>query len=352
MSRKPLRVGVVGVGAIAQGQHLPHWQNLAKDGRIELAAVCDVVPERAEEVAQRFGARQVFSDYATMLASGLDIVDVCTQNRLHCPVTLAALKAGAHVLVEKPMAMNAREARKMVETAAQHRRKLMVAQHMRFQSDSEYLKGMVEQGCLGDIYTAKANYLRQRGVPGWGRFHIGKESLGGPLIDVGVHILDLCLWWMGFPKAVAASGKVYRCFGDRPVFCNKDWPTPYDRKEFDVEDYATAFIRFEGGKTLILETSWAANLPQDIHNIWLLGDQGGLTQFPPATYHDCGQGLTSTRADWLPRVDPYRAEIEHFLGCVVQDTPVRVQPAESLQVQQIIDAIYASSMQDKEVRIR
>lgn len=353
MARKKLRVGLVGTGEIAKACHLPNWQELEKEGRVELWGVCDLIRERAQLAAERFGARKVYTDYRKMLRDDTyDIIDVCTQNRPHCPVTVAALQAGAHVLVEKPMAMNADESRAMIHAAKAGRRKLMVAQHMRFEAAHEKLKAVVDSGELGQIYLARACWLRRRGIPGWGKFHIKKESLGGPLIDIGVHVMDLAMWLMGFPKPVAAAGKTYRMFGDRKDLCNAEWGEPYPPSEFDVEDYAVAFVRLQNGIVMTVEVSWAANIPQEHGGITILGDKAGLTTDPPGVY-GCRHGaLTSTRFDWLPKAEGHRMEIRHFTECVEKNLPVRVQPEESLSIQKIIDAIYESSKTNREIPIR
>ncbi|MCC6152397.1 MAG: Gfo/Idh/MocA family oxidoreductase [Candidatus Hydrogenedentes bacterium] len=353
MPKMKLRVGVIGTGAIADEKHLPNWQELEAEGRVELIGVCDVLPERAEAMAGKYGARVVHADYKKMLVDGqYDIIDVCTQNRLHAPITIAALNAGAHVIVEKPMAMNSAECRAMIDAANKNKRKLMVAQFMRFEPDSEKLKEVVESGRLGQIYSANATYLRRRGIPGWGKFHIAKESLGGPLIDLGVHVLDLAIWLMGSPKPIAASGKVYRMFGDREDLCNGEWGEPYDRKEFDVEDYASAYVRFEKDITLTLDVSWAANIADERSGVSILGDKAGISTSPLALYGYENRSLTTTKFDWIPPQSGHRMEIRHFTECVEKNRPVRVKPEESLRVQQVIDAIYESSKKNAEVRIK
>ncbi|MFP4191108.1 MAG: Gfo/Idh/MocA family protein, partial [Candidatus Hydrogenedentota bacterium] len=278
MTNPPLRVAVVGCGDVARKHHLPNWKELVGEGRVTLAAVCDAEPDRAALCRDEFEAVKAFSSYETLLEEGAyDIIDICTQNRLHCPMTIEALKTGAHVLVEKPMAMNTGEARQMVKAAEKASGKLMVAHHKRFEEGAEQLKAVVEAGELGEIYTAKSFWLRRRGIPGWGRFHIAEESLGGALIDIGVHMLDLCIWLMGSPKPVAASGKVYRMFGDREDLVNGEWGVPYDVSEFDVEDYATARLDFNGGAAVDLTCSWNLPAGQDaVIEAAFYGTKGGV----------------------------------------------------------------------------
>ncbi len=353
MAKRKLKVGVIGCGDIARSCHLPYWQELEAEGRVELIGVCDLIKERAQEGVERFGAGKAYRSYSRMLNNGdYDIIDICTQNRVHCPATVAALKAGANVLVEKPMAMNVREAQQMVKAAKAAKRKLMVAQHMRFEAGNEKLKALVERGGLGQIYYATACWLRRRGIPGWGKFHIKKESLGGPLIDIGVHVLDLAIWLMGSPKPVAASGKVWRMFGDRRDLVNADWGRPYAPKEFDGEDYASADVRLKNDIVLTVEASWAANIGQERHGGTILGDKVRISTNPVSIYAYERGALTTTHFDWLREQEGHRMEIRHFTECLEKDLPVRVQPEESLRIQKIIDAIYESSKKNKEIAIK
>jgi predicted dehydrogenase len=353
MAEKKLKVGMIGVGSVAQLFHLDHWKELEAEGAVELAAVCDIIPERVEMVAKKWEVSKTYTNYKTMLKQGdFDIIDICTQNRLHCSMTIDALKTGANVLCEKPMAMNSKEGEKMIAAAKENKRKLMVAQNMRFESAHERIKAIIERGDLGEIYFAEAQYLRRRGIPGWGKFHIKRESAGGPLIDIGVHMLDLMIWLMGSPKPLSVTGHVSRKFGDREDLCNKEWGVPYPPKEFDVEDHAVAFIRLDGGIALNIEVSWAANIPRDIQGLRILGDKAGITTNPLTISSFAGNSLTSTQYDWLPEEESHRMEIRHMVECVRDGLPVRVKPQESLRIQQILDAIYASSKKGKEVAIK
>ncbi len=350
---KLLKVGIIGSGAICREQHLPYWRQLEEEGRVQVVGVCDLVKERRETEAAQCRAAKTYADYKTMLRSHeFDIIDVCTQNRVHAPATIAGLNAGANVLVEKPMAMNTAECLAMIKAAKTAKKKLMVAQHMRFEARAQKLKEVIDSGAVGEIYTAETKWLRRRGIPGWGKFHIAKESLGGPLIDIGVHMMDLCVWLMGCPKPVAASGKVYRKFGDRENLFNAEWGRPYPPKEFDVEDYATAFIRFEGGVTMQMQVSWAANIAQETENLYILGDKGGVGTNPLGYFGADHDALNHTTWDWLTEDDGHRREVRHFCECIEKDLPVMVQPEESLRIQKIIDAIYLSSKQNREIVIK
>ncbi len=350
---KALKVGIIGSGAICREQHLPYWRQLEEEGRVQVVGVCDLIKERRETEAGLCRAAKTYADYKAMLrAHEFDIIDVCTQNRVHAPAAIAGLNAGANVLVEKPMAMNTAECLAMIKASKSARKKLMVAQHMRFEARAQKLKEVIVSGAVGEIYTAETKWLRRRGIPGWGKFHIAKESLGGPLIDIGVHMMDLCVWLMGCPKPIAASGKVYRKFGDRNDLFNAEWGRPYPPKEFDVEDYATAFIRFEGGVTMQMQVSWAANIAQETENLYILGDKGGVGTNPLGYFGADVDSLNHTTWDYLSDEDGHRREVRHFCECVEKNLPVMVQPEESLRIQKIIDAIYLSSKKNREIPIK
>ncbi|MBN1349844.1 Gfo/Idh/MocA family oxidoreductase [candidate division KSB1 bacterium] len=353
MAHKKLKVGIIGVGGVAQAVHLAPWQELQSEGKVEFLGACDLIEERAQLAVNKFGAKKAYVDYNKMLEDDeYDIIDICTQNRGHCPIAVDALNSGANVIVEKPIAMNVAEAQKMIQTAKANKRKLMTAQNQRFESAYEQLKSEIDAGKLGQIYTASTRYLRRRGIPGWGKFHIAAESRGGPLIDIGVHFIDLCMWFLNFPKPLSTVGKVYRMFGDREDLCNGSWGFGYPLKEFDVEDYALAFVRLEGGISMIVETCWAANIRDEVNQITVLGDKAGISTNPAGLYGYSENALTHTGYDWLPEQKSHRMEIRHFAECVEKDLPVRVRPEESLRVQQIIDAIYQSSQENKEIVIK
>ncbi len=350
---RTLKVGLIGSGDIARQRHLPYWRELEDEGRVEILGVCDLIPERCETQAALCKQAKPWLRYRSMLAKqSFDIIDICTQNRGHAPISIDAMNSGAHVIVEKPMAMNANESRAMIAAAKKNKRKLMVAQHMRFEAGHEKLKEVAESGALGKIYSGEAKWLRRRGIPGWGKFHIAKESFGGPMADIGVHMMDLCMWLMGFPKPLAVSGKIYRMFGDREDLFNAEWGRHYPAKEFDVEDYALGLVRLEGGATMQVSVSWALNIPEETGGVMVLGDKAGLHTSPLGVYSADHSSLSRNTWDWLSDEDGHRREIRHFCECVEKNRPVRVQPEQSLTIQKIIDAIYLSSKLNKEVPIK
>ena len=257
MSEKITRIGIIGCGGIANGKHLP---SLKKVENCEIVAFCDIILERAEESAKKFGAAdaKVYLDYKELLKDeSIDVVHVCTPNRSHSFITVDALEAGKHVMCEKPMAINSAEAKKMVDAAERTGKLLSIGYQSRFRVDSRYLKAEAEDGTFGDIYFAKATAIRRRAVPTWGVFLNEEEQGGGPLIDIGTHALDLTLWIMDNYKPKYCVGTTYHKLNNDTNQGNM-WGN-WDPEKFTVEDSAFGFVVMENGATIILESSWALN---------------------------------------------------------------------------------------------
>lgn len=349
---KKLKIGIVGCGGIANNKHLPALSKL-KD-KIELFAFCDIIVERAEKAAKDFGDEnaKVFSDYKELLKEDLDIVHVCTPNRSHAEISIAALEAGNHVMCEKPMAKTSEDAIKMVEAAKKTGKKLTIGYQNRFRPDSLYLKKSVERGDLGDIYFAKAHAIRRRAVPTWGVFLNEYEQGGGPLIDIGTHALDLTLWMMDNYKPKMVVGSVFKKLGDQKETGNAwgDWSP----NEYTVEDSAFGFVTMENGATIILESSWALNtLDIGEAKTTLCGTLAGA---------DMREGLRINKADLgklvtvKPSLDaagvdffdgsaaePQDVEAKLWIDSILNDTEPTVKPEQALVVTQILEAIYKSA---------
>src|SRR5580700_6542845 len=212
---KKIKIGIIGTGGIANGAHLPGYALIPDE--CEVVAICDILPSALNSTSAKYpDIKNKFKDYKKLLEMPeIDGVSVCTENCGHHQITLDALKAGKHVLCEKPIAMNAREGAEMVEAAKKSKKILQIGFNGRFSPNNQTLKRFIDAGELGDIYWARAQSLRVRGIPGWGVFIDKEKQGGGPLIDIGVHILDLTLWLMGHPKPTFASGVTYQKFGKR-----------------------------------------------------------------------------------------------------------------------------------------
>jgi predicted dehydrogenase len=351
-------VGIIGFGGIAQGAHAPGYRRIAEE--CEILAAADILPERcADATGPKWNIPQAFEDYHKLLEMPeIDCVSVCTPNYVHMQPTIDALAAGKHVLCEKPMAINADQGKRMIAAAKQAGKQLQIGYNMRFGAGPQSLKRAMDAGVLGEVYHAQARAARRRGVPSWGVFIEKDKQGGGPLIDIGVHITDMSLWLMGHPKPVAASGMTYTKFGTRDDVLGM-WGQ-WDPKKYTVEDFATALIRFEDGRTMSLLSSFIANLDQEHFDTHLFGTGAGA-------FLDANSGkytmfreefgtLTDATPGWLPRVESsHGEEIKVFVraakeGCTVEELGAATGE-QGLMVTQIMDAIYASSEQNREVAI-
>lgn len=335
---------MIGTGGIARGAHIPGYKEIAD--MIELVACADVNLERAEEVAAEHGIGKAYSDYKEMLEKEkLDIVSVCTPNKFHAPASIAALEAGCHVLCEKPPAMNVKEAEAMIEAAKQNNKLITFGLHFRFSTEVQALKRLIDGGELGGIYAARVDALRRRGIPGWGVFTNKELQGGGPVIDIGVHMIDTALYLMGYPKPVQVLATTYQEIGNRPgVGTMGDWGWDH----FEVEDLAMAMIKFDNGATVLLETSFAQNIEElSKMNVRLSGKDGGANVFPLKVFKEMHGGLFDYSPAWIKKVErPHREEVKHFVrACLGEHAPM-VKPEEAIRLQHVLDAIYESAKLD------
>ena len=343
---KKIRVGIVGSGAIAQAQHMPAYQ---ADPDCEIVAVCDASAENAKKAAEKFGVKKVYSDYNDLAkAPDVDAVSVCTPNFMHMAPTVACLENGKHVIVEKPIARNAKEGAAMVRAAKKAGKILAVGLHMRYDPKVTALRRFRDSGGFGEIYFARTHALRRRGIPSWGVFGDREKQGGGPLIDIGVHILYSILYVMGFPRPKSVSGATYVKFGTKPPGA-APWG-PWDHKHFTVEDYAAAFVRFEGGLTMNIESSFCMNNEGGM-NFWVMGDKGGAQLDPLKIYREEFGTLTDTTPGWLPKESCHADEIRDFLRAIRGEGEVGVTGLQGLMVTQIMDGIYASAAAGREVPV-
>jgi predicted dehydrogenase len=279
----------------------------------------------------------------------VDVVDVCTPNFAHKDPSIAALQAGKHVIVEKPIARNPKEGQEIVDAAKKSRGKFMVAQCCRYLADSQVLKRFIDGGALGEMYYARILAVRRRGIPSWGVFIDKEKQGGGPLIDIGVHILDTTLWLLGHPKPIAASGVTYTKFGKKPGVFNQ-WG-PWDHTKFTVEDFAAGFIRFENGITLSIESSFAANIESNKMNLSILGTEGGCQTDPLKIFREEHGTLVDVTPVFVPETKIFQSEMRAFLDCIKNDTEPPVTGEQALSVMKILDGIYRSSEIGAEVKI-
>jgi len=343
---KKLRAGVIGLG---MGQwHAGEWNS---NPHAELVAIADQDESRLTQVGEKHKVSARYTNALEMIKKeSLDVVSVATPNKSHAPLVIAALKAGCHVLCEKPMAMNAGEAKAMISAAKKAKRRLMINFSFRFTPASWALKKEVDGGILGDVYFGRTVWMRRRGMPGFGGW-FGTKALsgGGPLIDLGVHRLDLALWLMGYPKPVWVMGSTYNHLGSAKA--------RKEHKTFDVEDLAVALIKFDTGASLELTASWAANIKEnELMETRILGTKGGIIQKNLNEGYEFESEIYVERNgyqyDMKPRsINDCPSSIRHFADCIVNKKPHIASGEEGLIVMQILDAIYKSAKTGKPIRV-
>jgi predicted dehydrogenase len=342
-----IRVGVIGLG---MGRH--HVAGYQTHPDATVVAVADLDEARLRERADHYGVERRYRSGEEMLATEtLDVVSVATPNAFHKSLTIAALEAGCHVLCEKPMAMSAGEAREMIAAAEAAGKRLMINFSYRFTEQSMALKEQVDAGVIGDVYFARTLWHRRRGIPKFGGW-FGRKVLsgGGPLIDLGVHRLDLALWLMGYPAPVWVMGRTYNPIASALA--------AEQGVEFDVEDMAVGMITFENGATLEVEASWAANVQEkEWMETRLFGTQGGLVQRNvEETYKYEAEIYVERNGAHFdmalhPPFRPVHSAMYHLIESIVDDEPHIATGEEGLRVMEILDAIYLSAEEGRPVRI-
>jgi len=353
-----LKVGIIGCGGIANGKHLPSLHEL---DTVEITAFCDIVEARAIQAKKQYGTKvaKVYTDYEELLQDeSLDVVHVCTPNKSHAVITVAALEAGKHVMCEKPMAKTTAEAKAMVSAAKRTGKKLTIGYQNRFRPDSQYLYEACQNNELGEIYFAKAHAIRRRAVPTWGVFLNKEEQGGGPLIDIGTHALDLTLWLMDNYRPKYVVGNSYHQLSAQEQAANAfgSW----DPQQFKVEDSAFGFITMENGATIMLESSWALNtLEEGEAKTTLCGSIGGADmkaglrlngekygRLYDQTIHTDASGVAFYEggADTAEMV-----EARQWIESIINDTEPLVKPEQALMVTRILEAIYESAQTKKPV---
>lgn len=346
-----LKVGVIGVGGISRS-HMPGW--LASE-HAEVIAGCDIDDSKLQSWGEAHGVDKLYKTPSELFSDqSIDIVDVCVPNMYHAPLSIAGLEAGKHVICEKPLAPTPMDIMNMMDARDKSGKLLMTAQHFRFEPSSRAMKDEIDLGTLGDVYHARSWMLRRGGAPTTPGFVQKKHSGGGPCIDIGVHILDLTLWFMGNPQPVAVSGVA------RNEIANQENAFGIGRRllppEYDVEDFASAFIRFDTGATLILEVSWLLHHDTEGEDMqmWLYGTSAGL-HWPKCeileTNYQTRQFYNKSVKLMPDGLEAHAQECVEFARAVADNGPSPVPAEQSLQVMTILDGIYRSHDEGREIRL-
>ncbi|MGC5325083.1 Gfo/Idh/MocA family protein [Brevibacillus sp. SYSU BS000544] len=342
------KLGIIGAGGISR----EHLKAARKDPRITVSAIADVSLELAEDRAKEFAIPSVYGNYSELLEqTDIDAVIICLPNYLHAPVTLKAFANGKHVLCEKPLALHAQEAQMMLDASRAAGRILMTGMNNRFRSEVIHCKRLIEQAKLGNIYHAKAAWVRRNGIPGWGSWFTQKEkSGGGPLIDLGVHMLDATLWLLDFPKPHYVMAQTYAKFGPKRKGIS-EYGTQNPQGFYDVEDMVTALVQFENGSTLSLEVSWASHIEQEQAYIQLLGDEAGARisfEERQLVVFEEQEGMLADKHIKSSHQNERSLLISHFID-VLEGKDNLCQPEQGVYMNQLIDAIYLSAQRREPV---
>jgi len=346
-SKNKVRIAFIGAGGIAGA----HMDRLATMDDVEIVAQSDISEASMKRYAEKFNIPASFTDYQKMLDTVKpDAVSVCTPNGMHAPASIAALKAGAHVIVEKPLAMNAVEGQAMVDAAKEAGKKLVIAFQYRYSAQAQMIRKQVMAGKFGNILYARSQALRRRGIPNWGVF--GRKELqgGGPLIDIGVHMLEVTHYCMGSPRPVSAVGNCFTYLGNKKSSTHSMWPN-WDHKTYNVEDLAVGMIRFENGAMLTLESSFVAHIKDSVLDFSLMGEKAGADWHSGEIFEDRNDYMVNSKPAYMPEIDGFTAKLRNFIDHIVAGKPSEAPGEDGLMVQKMLDAIYKSAETGKEVII-
>ncbi|MEG0049993.1 MAG: Gfo/Idh/MocA family oxidoreductase [Clostridia bacterium] len=353
---KTLRVGIIGTGWIAEA-HIESYQHMPD---VEVVALADLIPGKAEKFAERYGVKgaHYYPDHKSMLAAEkLDAVSICTYNMTHAECAIDTLLAGVNVLLEKPMCVTTEEAVDIIRAERKSGKLLSIGFQPRMDPNMQMIKKLVDSGALGEIYYIQTGGGRRRGIPN--STFIEKKTAGiGALGDIGCYSLDMVLNAIGYPKPLTVTGYTSNFFGTSTEYQKKE-----DAERFDVDDFAAAFIRLEGGIVLDFRISWAMHLDTPGDTL-LLGKKGALRI--PSTecwngtvggamklYTDVAGLQTETLIPIIPTGEPglFDRKIRSFLDAILQGTPAPVPTSQILYNQAIIDSICKSAELGHEIAV-
>ncbi|MFZ0391055.1 MAG: Gfo/Idh/MocA family oxidoreductase [Calditrichia bacterium] len=334
---RPVNVGIVGCGNIAQVFHLPI---LSRRRDVKIQAISDLDLAKVAAVAEKFNIKNVYTDFAEMLQQeDLEVLFVLTPNNMHLPMTLIALDQGLHVFVEKPAARNTREVERMAREAAAKDRVVMVGMQNRFRSDVKALKKFIQDKELGQLFFIKGGWLqaRQQSFRQNWLYHT-TVSGGGVLMDLGVQLIDLI--WFLLDKPQVHSLKAVSFSMD-------------NRK--DVEDFCVCCFTFSNGVSFSLEVSWDFPLAKDRFFVELIGEKGTATLNPlnlQKVWHNqivnIKPEISDSRFQFFKK--GYENEVNHFMDYLKGRVKTLESPIEeAVAVHKMVDGIYQSIVNEREL---
>ncbi len=363
-----LKIGIIGCGGIANQKHFPALTNTAELN--EIVAFCDIIEERAVKAAKEFGipSAKIYTDYRELLENPqVEVVHICTPNVSHSVIAIAAFAAKKHVYCEKPMSHNTEEAENMVTAWKESGMQFTVGYQNRFRPEVQNLHAACEKGELGDIYYSKAHAVRRRGVPTWGVFMDKEKQGGGPLIDIGTHALDITMWCMNNYDLESVTGSVFYKLGNEQQATEGNLFGSWDPETFDVEDSAMGFVKMKNGAVINLESSWALNILDSREaSTTLCGTKAGAEIHSGMSYSKNELIYNRGRNGQLmeEKLSPVGGvayfgggggeegtiDMRQWLKAVQNGTEALVKPEEALAVTKVLDSIYKSAKENKEIK--
>lgn len=363
-----LKIAIIGCGGIANQKHLPALKNNADLN--EIVSFCDIIEERAIKAAKEYGKAgvQITTDYREVLANpDVEVVHICTPNVSHSEIAVAAFAAKKHVYCEKPMSHSVEEAEKMMAAWKKSGMQFTVGYQNRFRPEVLNLHKACKNGDLGDIYYGKAHAVRRRGVPTWGVFMDKAAQGGGPLIDIGTHALDITLWCMDNYDVDSVTGSVYYKLGGLQQATEGNQFGPWDPNTYEVEDSAMGYIKMKNGASIVLEASWALNmLDAREASTTLCGTAAGAEIRSGMSYdkneliYNRGKNgqLMEEKLSHVGGVAYFggggdvegTVDCKQWLEAVINKTEPLVKPEQALVVTKVLDAIYRSAAEKREIK--
>lgn len=349
-----MKIGVIGCGTIANNAHIPSYM---ANEEAEIKYFCDIIPERAEAAVKKYGCGKAVTDYRDILADEeITAVSICTPNNCHSTIAIDALKAGKHVLCEKPAAGTLEETLKMQEAQHKYGKTLNIGVVNRFNKNVNRMKKLIDSGALGEIYHVYVSFRSYRSIPGLGGAFTTKSIAGGgALVDWGVHFLDIVMYCCGDPVPVSASGETFVKLGkniDEYVYTDMWAGPPVKDGIYDVEDSVTGIIR-TNGPVISIHGAWAQNIGKNEMYIDFMGTKGGIRLDYGADftfYSTNGDALTETKFT-APEDNHFQNEIDAFIDCINTGKKLSSHIDNHVLTSKIMDAIYKSAENHKEVEI-
>ncbi len=342
-----IRIGFIGSGGIA-GVHAERYKRVPW---VHVVGVADVVPDRAQGFIDRYGfaGAQAFTDYREMLTMDLDAVDICTFNAAHYLPTMDALRAGKHVLLEKPMAVTLAEAVEMVRQSRRSNRMLTIGFQSRYAPETILARRIVSSGELGKVYYVESGGGRRHGIPG-GSFVRRETAGGGAILDIGCYSIDTVMYALGNPRPLTVSAYTSGFFGTSPTYRSGGWGGTFHHTDFSVEDFGAAFIRLEGGITYSFRIAWAMHM-ESLGPTLFLGTEGGLNLSERRIFHDHDGVMAHTDLSAEGGSDQQLQKVESFARAVRGEIPNPLPGEDILHSEAMIDGIYRSAALGREVAI-